>query len=60
MKIDTIKEEVTHDMDNLRKKNETEIKNTMGNLIKTLVHGPVACTPLTASLDLCERGIGLV
>jgi hypothetical protein len=28
MKIDTIKEEVTHDMENLRKKNETEIQNT--------------------------------
>jgi CTP:phosphocholine cytidylyltransferase-like protein len=25
MKIDNIKEEVTHDMENLRKKNETEI-----------------------------------
>jgi predicted house-cleaning noncanonical NTP pyrophosphatase (MazG superfamily) len=29
-KIDNIKEEVTHDMENLRKKNETEIQNTMG------------------------------
>jgi hypothetical protein len=29
MKIDNIKEEVTHDMENLRKKNETEIQNTM-------------------------------
>jgi hypothetical protein len=29
MKIDNVKEEVTHDMENLRKKNETEIKNTM-------------------------------
>jgi hypothetical protein len=28
MKIDN-KEEVTHDMENLRKKNETEIKNKM-------------------------------
>jgi molecular chaperone GrpE (heat shock protein) len=28
-KIDNIKEEVTHDMENLRKNNETEIKNTM-------------------------------
>jgi hypothetical protein len=27
MKIDNIKEEVTHDMENLRKKNETEIQN---------------------------------
>jgi hypothetical protein len=26
MKIDNIKEEVTHDMENLRKKNETEIQ----------------------------------
>jgi uncharacterized protein YjaZ len=29
MKIDNIKEEVTQDMENLRKKNETEIQNTM-------------------------------
>jgi ADP-dependent phosphofructokinase/glucokinase len=29
MKIDKIKEEVTHDMENLRKKNETEIQNKM-------------------------------
>jgi hypothetical protein len=29
MKIDNIKEEVTHDMKNLRKKNETEIQNTV-------------------------------
>jgi polyhydroxyalkanoate synthesis regulator phasin len=29
MKIDNIKEEVTHDMENLRKKNETETQNTM-------------------------------
>jgi hypothetical protein len=28
-KIDNIKEEVTHDMGNLRKKNETEIQNNM-------------------------------
>jgi hypothetical protein len=26
MKIDNIKDKVTHDMENLRKKNETEIK----------------------------------
>jgi hypothetical protein len=29
VKIDNIKDEVTHDMENLRKKNETEIQNTM-------------------------------
>jgi chromosome segregation ATPase len=29
MKIDNIKEEVTHDMENLRKKSETQIKNKM-------------------------------
>jgi polyhydroxyalkanoate synthesis regulator phasin len=28
-KIDNIKEEVTHDMENLRKKNETEMQNKM-------------------------------
>jgi hypothetical protein len=29
MKIDNIKEEVTHDMENLRKKNEAETQNTV-------------------------------
>jgi hypothetical protein len=29
MKNDNIKEEVTHDMQNLRKKNETQIQNKM-------------------------------
>jgi chromosome segregation ATPase len=29
MKIDNIKEEVTQDMENLRKKNETELQNKM-------------------------------
>jgi hypothetical protein len=29
MKIDNIKEEGTHDMENLRKKNETEIQNKL-------------------------------
>jgi hypothetical protein len=29
MKIDNIKEEVTYDVENLRKKNETEIQNKM-------------------------------
>jgi hypothetical protein len=29
MKIDNIKEEVTHDMENFRKNNEPEIQNTM-------------------------------
>jgi polyhydroxyalkanoate synthesis regulator phasin len=29
MKTDKIKEEVTHDMKNLRKKNETEIQSTV-------------------------------
>jgi hypothetical protein len=29
MKIDTIKEEGIYDMENLQKKNETEIQNTM-------------------------------
>jgi polyhydroxyalkanoate synthesis regulator phasin len=29
MKIDNIKEEVIHDMENFTKKNETEIQNTM-------------------------------
>jgi hypothetical protein len=29
MKIEKIKEEVTHDMENLRKKNQIETKNTV-------------------------------
>jgi chromosome segregation ATPase len=35
-KIDNIKEEVTHDTENLRKKNETEIQNTMEGLSSRL------------------------
>jgi hypothetical protein len=29
MKIENIKEKVTHDMENVRKKNETETQNTV-------------------------------
>jgi hypothetical protein len=29
MKIDNIKQEVTHDMENIRKKNKTEMQNKM-------------------------------
>jgi hypothetical protein len=36
MKIDNFKEEVPHDMENLRKKNETEIQNTMEGHSKRL------------------------
>jgi hypothetical protein len=40
MKIDNIKGKVTHDMENLRKTNQTEIKNTVeshsGRLEKVL------------------------
>jgi chromosome segregation ATPase len=36
MKIDNIKVEVTHDMKNLRKKNETEIQNKMEGLSSRL------------------------
>jgi hypothetical protein len=36
MKIDNIKEEVTHDMENLRKNNKTEIQNTMEGQSNTL------------------------
>jgi hypothetical protein len=36
MQIDNIKEEVTHNMENLRKKDETEIQNTMKGHSSTL------------------------
>jgi predicted ribosome quality control (RQC) complex YloA/Tae2 family protein len=36
MKIDNIKEEVTHDIDNIRKKNETEIQNTIESYSRRL------------------------
>jgi hypothetical protein len=39
MKIDNIKQEVTHDMENLRKKNETEIQNTMEGHTSRLEQG---------------------
>jgi polyhydroxyalkanoate synthesis regulator phasin len=29
MKVENIKEEVTHDMENIRKKNQTETQNTV-------------------------------
>jgi polyhydroxyalkanoate synthesis regulator phasin len=38
-KIDDIKEEVTHDMENLRKKNETETENTMEGHCSRLEQG---------------------
>jgi hypothetical protein len=34
MKIDNIKEEVTYDMDNLRKKNETKIQKKSGRQLQ--------------------------
>jgi hypothetical protein len=34
MKIANIKEEVTHDMEILKKKNETEIQNTIGIILQ--------------------------
>jgi hypothetical protein len=39
MKTDNIKEEVTHDMENLRKKNETEIQNSIRPLQQTRTSG---------------------
>jgi hypothetical protein len=36
MKIDKIKEEVNHDMENLRKNNETETQNIIGKPLHRL------------------------
>jgi hypothetical protein len=38
MKIKNIKEEVTHDMENLRKKNQTKTQNTMEDHSSTPAH----------------------
>jgi hypothetical protein len=38
MKIDNNQEEVTHDMENLRKKNETEMQNTIEGHSSRLEH----------------------
>jgi hypothetical protein len=39
MKIENIKEEVTHEMENLRKMNETKIQNTIEGHSSRLVQG---------------------
>jgi hypothetical protein len=46
MKIDNIKEEVTQDIENLRKKNETEMQNKMGGQSSRLEQAEVQISEL--------------
>jgi hypothetical protein len=55
MKIDNIKEEVTHDMENLRKKNETEIQNTMEGHYSRLEQGEEESENLKKKWKLKEK-----
>jgi hypothetical protein len=73
MKIDNIKEEVTHDMENLRKKNETETENTVEDHCSRLEHAEDRVSELEDKMEIkgkteellvkqlktCERNIQL-
>jgi hypothetical protein len=52
MKIDNIKEEVTHDMENLRKKNEIEIQNTMDSQSSRLEQGEDRISELEDEMEI--------
>jgi chromosome segregation ATPase len=52
MKIDNIKEEVTHDMENLRKRNETEIQNTMEDHSRGLEHAEDIISELEDEMEI--------
>jgi hypothetical protein len=55
MKIDSIKEEVTHDIENLRKKNETEIQNTMEGHSSRLEQAEDRISELENEMKLQEK-----
>jgi hypothetical protein len=55
MKINNIKEEVTHDMENLRKKNETEIQNTMEGYSSRLEQAKDRLSELEDEINLKEK-----
>jgi hypothetical protein len=55
MKIDNIKEEVTHDMENLRKKNETEVQNIMEGHSSTLEQAEDRISKLEDEMEIKEK-----
>jgi hypothetical protein len=52
VKIDNFKEEVTHDMENLRKKNETESQNTMESHSSRLEHAEDRISELKDKMEI--------
>jgi chromosome segregation ATPase len=55
MRIDNVKEKVTHDMENLRKKNETEIQNTMEGHSSRLEQAEDRISELEDEMDIKGR-----
>jgi uncharacterized coiled-coil protein SlyX len=55
VKIDNIKEEVTHDIGNLRKKNETEIQNKKEDYYKRLQQTEERISELEMKWKLKEK-----
>jgi esterase/lipase len=55
MEIDNIKEEVTHDMESLKKKNETEIQNTMEGHSSRLEQAEDRLSELEDEMEIKEK-----
>jgi gas vesicle protein len=55
MKIDNIKEEVIHDMENLRKQNETEIQKTMEGHSSRLKQAEDRISELEDEMEIKEK-----
>jgi hypothetical protein len=55
MKIDSIKEEVTHDIENIRKKNKTKIQNTMEYHSSTLEQAEDRISELEDEMEIKEK-----
>jgi hypothetical protein len=52
MKIDNIKEEVTHDKENLRKKNQTAMQNTVEGYPSRLEQAKGRITKLKVKIEI--------
>jgi hypothetical protein len=52
MKIDNVKEKVTHDMENLRRKNGTEIQNTVEGYSSRLEQAEDRITELEDKMEI--------
>jgi hypothetical protein len=55
MKINNIKEEVTHDIENLREKNEIETKNTMEGHSSKLEQAKDRISELEDKMEIKEK-----